>query len=336
MTRVARSTAAPTASGCSSPTWTPATGTLADVDRRMEIVRLGEGVDRTGRIAPEAMERTLGDREVLRAPSSRSTARSGCVSSRRPPPATRATREFVEFADGVRARCSASSPRSSRGRRRRTCRSPVRPAAWPAAGARAVPRRRHRRRLDRGGARRPTAASRRRGRSTSAASGSPNGTGSTTRRPTAQVVAARADVDAALDRAAAAVPLERTRTLVGLAGSVTTMTAHALAPDRIRPGARSTGRGRPSTRCAQACDDLLADEPRAERAALPYMHPGRVDVIGAGALVWRRIVDRVGDGRPALAEVGHERARHPRRHRAVAGALSEYPRRDSNPHLWRF
>jgi exopolyphosphatase/guanosine-5'-triphosphate,3'-diphosphate pyrophosphatase len=31
---------------------------------------------------------------------------------------------------------------------------------------------------------------------------------------------------------------------------------------------------------------------RAQRAALPYMHPGRVDVIGAGALVWRRIVAR--------------------------------------------
>ena len=37
---------------------------------------------------------------------------------------------------------------------------------------------------------------------------------------------------------------------------------------------------------------------RAERAALPYMHPGRVDVIGAGALVWRRIVERVA-ARPA-------------------------------------
>src|SRR5665648_1118616 len=33
-------------------------GRLTDVDRRMEVVRLGQGVDRTGRIAPEAMERT--------------------------------------------------------------------------------------------------------------------------------------------------------------------------------------------------------------------------------------------------------------------------------------
>ena len=35
------------------------TGALTDVLRRMEIVRLGYGVDRTGRIDPEAMERTL-------------------------------------------------------------------------------------------------------------------------------------------------------------------------------------------------------------------------------------------------------------------------------------
>ena len=30
-----------------------------------------------------------------------------------------------------------------------------------------------------------------------------------------------------------------------------------------------------------------------ERRALPYMHPGRADVIGAGALIWSRILDGV-------------------------------------------
>jgi exopolyphosphatase/guanosine-5'-triphosphate,3'-diphosphate pyrophosphatase len=33
-----------------------------------------------------------------------------------------------------------------------------------------------------------------------------------------------------------------------------------------------------------ACAELLAMT-RAQRAALPFMHPGRVDVIGGGALV---------------------------------------------------
>ena len=37
----------------------PATGELIDLDRRMTIVRLGQGVDRTGRLAPEALERTF-------------------------------------------------------------------------------------------------------------------------------------------------------------------------------------------------------------------------------------------------------------------------------------
>src|SRR6516225_12424220 len=36
----------------------PSGGELRDLTRRMEIVRLGQGVDRTGALAPEAIERT--------------------------------------------------------------------------------------------------------------------------------------------------------------------------------------------------------------------------------------------------------------------------------------
>ncbi len=39
--------------------------------------------------------------------------------------------------------------------------------------------------------------------------------------------------------------------------------------------------------------DLLA-APRSRRAAMPVMHPGRVDVIGAGALVLRVVMDEFG------------------------------------------
>ena len=42
--------------------------------------------------------------------------------------------------------------------------------------------------------------------------------------------------------------------------------------------------------------------PRAERAAIPVMHPGRVDVIGAGALVLSRIVRRVGLSEVVVSE----------------------------------
>ena len=41
---------------------------------------------------------------------------------------------------------------------------------------------------------------------------------------------------------------------------------------------------------------------RAERAAMPFVHPGRVDVIGAGALVWRVVLDRV-EERAGITEV---------------------------------
>src|ERR1700744_6601985 len=42
-----------------TPDVDPDRSTLSDVDRRMEIVRLGQGVDTTGRLAPEALDRTL-------------------------------------------------------------------------------------------------------------------------------------------------------------------------------------------------------------------------------------------------------------------------------------
>ena len=48
----------------------------------------------------------------------------------------------------------------------------------------------------------------------------------------------------------------------------------------------------PVQQVVDSCDELLLAT-RAQRAALPFMHPGRVDVIGAGALVWRTIVQRV-------------------------------------------
>src|SRR4029453_19240135 len=79
--------------------------------------------------------------------------------------------------------------------------------------------------------------------------------------------------------------------LVGLAGSVTTITAHLLhlpAYDAMRIHLSRNA----VHDVLAAADDLLAMT-HAERAALPYMHPGRVDVIGAGALLGHRIVERV-------------------------------------------
>src|SRR5690606_35248725 len=109
----------------------------------------------------------------------------------------------------------------------------------------------------------------------------------------AQVEAAVADVRAALDRIGAQVPLKQTRTLVGLAGSITTVTAHALGLQTYDPAAINGATIQVEAAVA-SCDALLAAT-RLERAAMPFMHPGRVDVIGAGALVWREVMVRVRD-----------------------------------------
>ena len=91
-----------------------------------------------------------------------------------------------------------------------------------------------------------------------------------------------------------------------MAGSVTTITAHALRLPEYSPAAiHGTELALDAVR--KACTELL-EMTRAERAALPYMHPGRVDVIGAGGLVWRRVLQRLaevtaaGSPRPSTSE----------------------------------
>ena len=87
-------------------------------------------------------------------------------------------------------------------------------------------------------------------------------------------------------------PLTRARTLVGLAGSVTTLAAMHAGLREYDPDV--THRYRlPATAVADLTGRLLAMT-RAERARIPVMHPGRVDVIAAGALVLEAVVASVG------------------------------------------
>ncbi len=107
----------------------------------------------------------------------------------------------------------------------------------------------------------------------------------------AEIEAAVADIDAALDQAAEAVPLGKTRTLVGLAGTVTTVAAHAL---KLEAYDRERIHGSVfliEEACAAASE--LTAMTHDQRAALGFMDPGRVDVIGAGALVWRQVMVKV-------------------------------------------
>lgn len=263
----------------------PAVGTLLDLDRRMEVVRLGQGVDRTGRIAPEAMVRTLDAArryaevcEGLGVEAVRFVATS----------ASRDAENREEFVAGVRAALGVE-PEVIGG---------VEEAALSFRGATGVLGSRHPGPflvVDLGGGSTEVVLGE---NAPECAYSMDVGCVRITERhlrsdpPTpAEIAAAVADVRAALDLAGEVVPFGRTRTLVGLAGSVTTVTAHALDLPAYDPS-RIDGAVLGVDAVTAACDDLLT-RGRESRAALGFMHPGRVDVIGAGALVWREVVRRV-------------------------------------------
>ncbi|MBO3088940.1 Ppx/GppA family phosphatase [Cellulomonas dongxiuzhuiae] len=265
----------------------PVAGTLVDLERSNEVVRLGQGVDRTGLLAPEALERTLAATrryhevcEGLGVEAVRFVATS----------ATRDARNREEFVAGVRAALGVE-PEVVAGdeEARLSFRGATGVLASRFDGPFLV--------VDLGGGSTELVLGT---DAPEAAVSMDVGSVRLTERhlhddpPTpAQVAAADADVHAALDAAAAVVPLGRTVTLVGLAGSVTTLTAHALGLDHY-DRTRIDGAVLGVDDVLASCEDMLA-RTREQRAALPYLHPGRVDVIGAGALVWRDVVRRVRD-----------------------------------------
>jgi exopolyphosphatase/guanosine-5'-triphosphate,3'-diphosphate pyrophosphatase len=272
-----------------------AAGTLHDLDRRMEIVRLGQDVDRTGMLADEALARTFAAAEVYAAAcADHGVERVRFVATS----ATRDAGNRAVFVDGIRERLGVE-PEVVSG---------AEEAALSFSGAT--------RELAAVGAAAPYLVVDIGGGSTEVVRGSSSVESSVsvdigcvrlTERhlhgdpPTdAEIAAACVDVTEALDRVESEVLLASVGTLVGLAGTVTTVAAHCLTLDRY--DSHRIHRSRlPVADAVTACDDLLSMN-REWRKALPYMHPGRVDVIGAGALIWREVMRRVGS-RGHLAEV---------------------------------
>ena len=111
-----------------------------------------------------------------------------------------------------------------------------------------------------------------------------------------EIAAATADIDAAIALAARDVALQDARSIIGLAGSVTTVAALVLGLDRYDPARIHASRI--SAADVHRTTEMLLAMTRDERARLAPMHEGRIDVIGAGALVLDRIMARTG-----LAEV---------------------------------
>jgi exopolyphosphatase/guanosine-5'-triphosphate,3'-diphosphate pyrophosphatase len=109
--------------------------------------------------------------------------------------------------------------------------------------------------------------------------------------PTADEVAACvADIEVHLDRSP--VPLAEAATVVGVAGTVTTVGAGVLdlpAYDRSLVDQAVL-----PVEDVHALADRLLALPLAERLDLPWLHPGRADVIGAGVLILDRALRRTG------------------------------------------
>ena len=261
-------------------------GQQRDVHREMRVVRLGEGVDRTGELASQALERT---RTAL-VDYARTCSELGVEATRLvATSATRDARNRDAFTALVRGTLGVD-PEVVSG---------AEEAALSFAGAT--------RTLDPTGG--PFLVMDIGGGSTEFVLGSEGAVQASlsvdigcvrlTERhlagdpPTrAEVAAAAADIEDALGRVRDAVPVQRARTAVGLAGSVTTVAALALGLPAYDPARIHLSRV--SAAEAAATTARLLAMTRAQRAVLPVMHPGRVDVIGAGALVLSLSMRRLG------------------------------------------
>lgn len=102
------------------------------------------------------------------------------------------------------------------------------------------------------------------------------------------IESATEDIDAAIIEASTVVPITSATTVIAVAGTATTVAAAALeleSYDRY-----SIHLSRISAEKSAHISRRFLSMQRNEISALPYMHPGRVDVIGAGSLVLSRIL----------------------------------------------
>ncbi|MCY7372456.1 MAG: Ppx/GppA family phosphatase [Spirochaetaceae bacterium] len=272
-----------------------AAGSLTEVDRRMEVVRLGEGVDRTGRLAPAALARTFAACDTYAAVVRDTGAeRVRFVATS----ASRDVENRDEFVAGIKDRFGVG-PEVVSGDEE---------AALSFAGATRELGSSDRSRpflvLDIGGGSTEFVLG---GMAVEAARSVDVGCVRMTERhlhddpPTAaQVAAARDDIDAAITLAGLTVPLDRAATLVGLAGSVTTVAAMVL--DLPAYDSSRIHHARLHASDVHRVTASLLAMTHAQRAALPFMHPGRVDVIGAGAMVLSAVMERVGADSVVVSE----------------------------------
>ena len=256
-------------------------GRLRDVHRETRIVRLGQGVDATGQFAPEAIGRTreaLTDYAALLRRHRVERVRMVATSAARDV----ANRDvfFAMTAEVLGAAVPGAGAEVITGAEEAAL--SFRGAVGeldPAAGPFVV--------VDLGGGSTEIVVG---GDSVAASYSADIGCVRLTERclhsdpPTpGEVAAARAVVRERLDVALGVVPVEGARTWVGLAGTMTTLSALAHNMTTYDSAAIHLSRV-PGGDLLAVCERLIGMT-RAERAALPPMHEGRADVIGGGAIV---------------------------------------------------
>ena len=259
------------------------TNTATDVVREMRIVRLGEGVDKTNAFSPRALERTfkaVEECDKLLLKHNVEHVRFVATS------ATRDAQNKAMFIKGVIDRLRIV-PEVIAG---------VEEAALSFDGATRSLRQKHSAPflvIDLGGG------------STELVIGDKEPTGAysmdvgcvrMTERHTpggnptkAQEEAIRTDVRNALKVAGTKVDWKTAKTVVGVAGTITTVAAHVLnLKTYVLHGASIT-----AEQVSQTAQDFIALTP-AQRGALPYMHEGRIEVITAGSIVLDEVMKGIG------------------------------------------
>ena len=256
-----------------------------EVTRQMQVVRLGQGVDETNQFHPDALERTFAAVDLYAG----EIARRGVEKIRFC--ATSATRDATNrsiFIDGVKERLGIEPEVISGDEEARLSFAGATREFSRADGPFLV--------VDIGGG------------STEFVLGSDSvdsaisvniGCVRMSERhfhndpPTADEIAiARSDIQNAIDIASASVDIKSAKTLVCVAGTATTVAAAALNLSEYDRHAIHLSRI--SADQVHAVSDRFLTMTRDQRAALGYMHPGRVDVITAGSLVLSKIVKATG------------------------------------------
>lgn len=260
-------------------------GNFREVTREMEIVRLGQGVDKTGEFDPEAIERTLNaTRKYADIVRSKGVEKIRfCATS-----ATRDASNRQIFIDGVREILGVE-PEVIPGVEEAALSFMGATKELPAADGPFLV-------VDIGGG------------STEFVLGTDHVDFAksvnigcvrmserhlTSQPPTPdQLDAAIRDIDAAIMDAQTVVPITQSITLVAVAGTATTVAAAAL--NLLEYDRHAIHLSRISAEQVHCVASMFQRMTRDEISQLGYMHPGRVDVITSGALVLSRVMELTG------------------------------------------